>query len=198
MFKKEMPEGLRQKVEELRNKRAVDLTGRRLDQLDTEEKRQALRSEARRKNIWDNLAFGAFILAALFLFSYHHSSNQPHPDVIRAEGILHEGIVFRKTQEGEYIQRPSRSGGTVSGRADPLIVMKLEDGRVVRDSTSWNVLKNFNVGDKVKVWEYGGRFRVDEHGSLTYYNPLPFLIIGLVFLCLAFFCLFKRRSKIVL
>lgn len=124
------------------------------------------------------------------LILYSLMAMQPNPDVVRKEGILHEGTVVEKTQMRKF------DGG--NKKESPIVKVKLEDNREVGDLVSWDVMEKLHIGQKVKIWEYEGYFKVDEYDSLDYQNPYSYLVGSLAFLFLALLVHWKVRQKTAL
>lgn len=194
MSKKEAPWFLKQKAMEVIEKEVFALTGKKVADFDTEEKRRELRRISRLKERWVSLMFVAWLFAALSLFVYSNLSKQPHPDVIRTEGVIHEGTVIKRHfSDTNYI------GGAAKHNGGSFVRIMLDDRRTINEIITPEILEKLRFEQKVKVWEYDGRFWVDEEGNLNYHDPLPLLIIGLAFLVLGgLFCFLSRRRKIVL
>lgn len=121
-------EELERRAKELRDKRAVNLTGKKLDQFDTEEKRQDLRKLSRRKEIWTSFMFVSWLLAAFLLFVYSNLAELPHPDLIRKEGILHEATITER-----HFPKPGYTGSNSKHSGGSYVGVTLDDGRPVKE-----------------------------------------------------------------
>jgi hypothetical protein len=113
-------------------------------------------------------------------------SIQEHPDDVRKNGILLNGVITRVSQ-------------TVKGRKGNDLGGYYVHARTLKKDVVFTVTissyRYFSVGDNVKIWKYKDVFYLDEYNNMEPINVWPLFLAEAVCSALIIYLYLRRRRS---